>query len=148
MKRLLFALLVLAFLVGGPACDGEETEVTSPQAPVAAAPGTSGQQQPAGISWDQAINHVGEHATVCGLVVGTMYAKDSRGQPTFLNIGRDYPDPDRFTVLIWGENRGNFSPPPEDAYAGKTICATGLIETYRGTAQIEARTPSGIQVAP
>jgi hypothetical protein len=98
------------------------------------------------MQWGDAINHVGEQGTVCGPVLDSNYASGSNGQPTFLNLGKAYPDPDRFTVLIWGSNRGKFSPPPENAYAGKTICATGLIESYQGSAEIEAKTPGDIQV--
>src|SRR5687768_4440310 len=60
------------------------------------------------ISWQDAGDHIGETATIRGPVAGTRYASDSNGQPTFLNVGVDYPNPDRFVVLIWGENRGEF----------------------------------------
>lgn len=98
-----------------------------------------------GISWEDAKDHIGERTTVCGPVVGTHWASGSKGKPTFLNIGRDYPDPGRFTVVIWGENRANFPQPPEGYYLGKTICVTGLIEPYEGTPQIEAKHPDQIE---
>jgi hypothetical protein len=37
------------------------------------------------INPDEAAAHVGEPATVCGMVTSTRYAFISRGQPTFLN---------------------------------------------------------------
>lgn len=98
-----------------------------------------------GITWDEAIDHIGERGTVCGPVMGTRYASGSRGEPTFLNLGKDYPDPDRFTVVIWGENRDNFPFAPEVEYDNKTICVSGLIETYEGVPQIIADTPSDIE---
>ena len=52
------------------------------------------------ITWDEAKYHIGERTTVCGPVVNTKYASTSKGNPTFLNIGKPYPDPDRFTVVI------------------------------------------------
>jgi len=56
---------------------------------------------PGAVSWDRAKDHIGERITVYGAVVDTRYASSSRGRPTFLNIGKPYPDPGRFTVVIW-----------------------------------------------
>jgi len=98
------------------------------------------------ISWRDAGAHAGEQATVKGPVAGTHYAADSNGQPTFLNVGLDYPDPGRFTVLIWGNDRGRFPKPPENTYAGKTICAAGRIQEYRGVPEMEVSSPAQIAV--
>lgn len=97
------------------------------------------------IQWNEAKYYIGEYMTVCGPVIDSHYASTSSGQPTFLNIGKDYPDLDRFTVVIWGDNRGNFPSPPEDYYLGKNIGVTGLITEYEGIAQIEVSTPSQIK---
>lgn len=103
---------------------------------------------PTGISWNEARNHIGERATennpVYGPVVGASYRPDISGQPTWLNIGEDYPSQNRFVVIIWGENRGNFSQAPEDYYLGKTIYVTGLIELYDGVAEIQVTSPDQI----
>lgn len=79
--------------------------------------------------------------------MSTHFASTSNGQPTFLNVGRDYPDPGRFTIVIWGDDRANFSAPPEDLYDAATICVTGTIETYEGVPQIVANAPSDILTA-
>jgi len=99
---------------------------------------------PDAISWDEAKNHIGERTTVYGPVVDTCYASGSSGKPTFLNMGNPYPDPNRFTVVIWNENRGKFSQPPEDYYDGKTIYVSGLIVPYDGAAEIEVTSPDQI----
>ena len=83
---------------------------------------------------------------MCGPVVDTAYASSSSGKPTFLNLGRSYPDPERFTVVIWGRNRNNFPNTPEDHYLGRDIRVDGLIELYKGGAQIEGRDASQIEV--
>lgn len=104
---------------------------------------------PAGIAsntlWGEAASYIGEYKTVCGPVVDSNYASSSNGQPTFLNLGEPYPKPNRFTVVIWGRNRSQFSTGPERLYFGSTICVTGLIEEYRGIPQIEVSGPSQIE---
>jgi micrococcal nuclease len=92
----------------------------------------------------EAIEHVGEHATVCGQVANTKYASNSRGQPTFINIDRPYPN-HVFTIVIWGSDRPAFGRPEGD-YEDKRVCVTGRIGTYRGKAQIVATTPSQITI--
>src|SRR5262249_8672859 len=78
---------------------------------------------------DQAPNHIGETATVCGVVVSTRYATGTKGQPTFLNLDRAYPH-QVFTVVIWGSDRPKFGT-PEITLMGKNVCATGTIQSYR-----------------
>jgi DNA/RNA endonuclease YhcR with UshA esterase domain len=90
----------------------------------------------------EAKDHIGETATVCGSVVSTRYAVSTKGQPTFLNLDKPYPN-QVFTVLIWGENRGKFGT-PESGYKGKRICVTGKITEYRGAAEIVADDPGQI----
>jgi len=98
------------------------------------------------VEWAEAGRYVGEEREVCGPVVGTHFAEDSRGQPTFLNLGEDYPSPKRFVVLIWGDDRHNFPTPPEDYYEGNTICARGEIQEYEGVFEIEIRLPMQIEI--
>ena len=93
-----------------------------------------------------AIRHVGATATVCGPVASARYATQSKGQPTFLNLGKPFPNQE-FTALIWGPQRGAFSYPPE-SLAGQTICIHGLISTYQGKAQIVVSQPSQIRREP
>jgi DNA/RNA endonuclease YhcR with UshA esterase domain len=100
---------------------------------------------PSVISWDKAKDHIGERTSVYGAVVDVKWASGSKGQPTFLNIGNPYPDPSRFTAVIWIQNRSKFPEAPEVYYLGKTIHVTGLITEYKGGAQIEVKDPSQIQ---
>jgi hypothetical protein len=60
------------------------------------------------LSAQEAGQHVGEQATVCGAVVSAHYATRSKGRPTFLNFDEPYPNP-VFTVLIWGEDCPNLA---------------------------------------
>ena len=83
----------------------------------------------------QAAQHVGEVRTVRGVVVSATYASRAKGQPTFLNLDKPYPN-EIFTVVIWGSERGKFAAPPESAFKGKTVRVTGKITAYRGTPEI------------
>jgi hypothetical protein len=47
----------------------------------------------------EAKDHFGESATVCGEVASTRYVASSKGQPTFLNLDKPYPN-QIFTVVI------------------------------------------------
>ena len=88
-------------------------------------------------------SHIGEHATVCGIVSGGHYAKSSRGKPTFINLDGAYPN-QNFTIVIWGSERDQFGS-PERKYKHKKICATGVIETYKGIPQIVVQDKSQIK---
>jgi micrococcal nuclease len=92
----------------------------------------------------EAKNHIGETATVCGEVASTRYATSSRGQPTFINLDKPYPN-QVFTVLIWGSDRAKFGN-AETTYRGKSVCVTGMIKEYRGVPEIVASDPSQIKM--
>ena len=93
----------------------------------------------------EAKDHVGETATVCGVVASARYAASSRGRPTFLNLEQPYPN-QLFTVVVWGSARGAFPEAPEVAYRAQRVCVTGVIDTYRGRPQIAAPGPTAIRV--
>ena len=94
------------------------------------------------ISPEGAQAHAGETATVCGTVESAHFAPRSRGQPTFLDFGRPYPN-EMFTALIWGSERPKFGE-PERTLQGKRICITGPIRLYRGKPEVILSNPSQI----
>jgi len=98
------------------------------------------------INWSAARSAVGRTSTVRGPVADSYYARSSNGSPTFLNLGRKYPDRARFTIVIWGEHRARFGA-PEMRYRGRTICVRGRISMYGGAPQIEASSPTQIAIA-
>ncbi|MCX6028312.1 MAG: hypothetical protein NT169_03290 [Chloroflexi bacterium] len=101
------------------------------------------------VAWNTAGNFIGQKGKcVCGPVVRTNYATSTTGQPTYLDIGVVYPDPQRLSVIIWGEHRAAFPWSPEQHYRGLTICVTGNITLYRDVPQIEVTAPSQIRELP
>lgn len=98
------------------------------------------------VPWDEARGRFGETLSVQGPVVSTHFAATSNGQPTFLNLGVDYPDQGRLQVVIFGDARGAFSVPPEAMYEGKTIVVTGTVEDYKGVSEIIVDSPDDIAI--
>jgi len=124
--KILLLLLLLAGALGVLLCYGQTSKT---QATISAA---------------EAKDHIGEVATVCDIVASTRYASSTRGRPTFLNLGKPYPN-QIFTVVIWGRDREKFGE-PEEKYRDKHICVTGKIILYRGTAEIQVTDPEQIQI--
>jgi DNA/RNA endonuclease YhcR with UshA esterase domain len=91
----------------------------------------------------EAKDHINESATVCGRAVSTRFSASTKGQPTFLNLEKPYPN-QIFTVVIWGSDRAKFGT-PEAEYKGKRICVTGKIENFRGVPEIVASDPQQIK---
>jgi hypothetical protein len=90
------------------------------------------------VSWQAARRSVGELVRIRARVIRTYYATTSAGRPTFIDLGNAYPSPNRLTLLIWGRNRVNFPRAPETMFRrGTTVCAQGVVELYRGVAEIE-----------
>ena len=96
--------------------------------------------------WTAARNHIGEYGTIAGKVYGVSYRPDVKGQPTFINIGADYPSSNRMQVVIWGSDRGNWYYTPESLYRGQWIAVTGSIQLYRGVPEIIVSSPSQIDL--
>lgn len=105
---------------------------------------TTTQTQTGKISAAEAKNHIGEKVTVCGKVVSARFAKDSKGQPTFLNLDEPYPN-HIFTIVIWGSNRDKFGN-VEAKYRIKDVCVTGKIASYQGKPEIDVNDPSQIEI--
>ena len=145
----LVTVILLVFVIGFGCLDTSTSPSSSRQAYVAATPV---QQPPPAhlpnntINWSNASPYIGEYGTVCGPVVDSHYASSSSGRPTFLNMGKTYPDAGRFTVVIWGRNRSEFPSNPEQYYRGRNICVSGLIEEYKGVCEIEADNPDQVKV--
>ena len=90
----------------------------------------------AGIAWDDAVNHAGTTQRVCGPLAGGGNSDDD----VFLNLGRDYPDPERFQIVVW--DVGGL----ESIGGGVTLCTSGQITLYEGVAQIELTDPNLIEI--
>ena len=124
----------------------EPTATPSPTPTLIPEPTPTPDLCPGAIQWYDAINYIGTYATVIGPVVSAYWAQEEQGKPTFLNLGAAYPDPSRFTVLMWIDARWNFDFAPEEVYLGATVCVSGLIELYEGSPEMVIEGPEWIWV--
>src|SRR5687767_64710 len=79
--------------------------------------------------------HVGDSVTVTGKIFGIRYFADGKNAPTLINIGGAFPN-HLLTVVIYGDDRKNFQPSPEELLKDRTVVIKGKIELYRDRPQI------------
>jgi len=89
---------------------------------------------------EDAAKHIGQKATVCGVVVSTKFDAHLPSQPTFLDFGKPYPD-EVFAAVIFGPDRAKFGT-PEAAMQGKRVCVSGSIRLYQNKPAIVLTAPS------
>ena len=94
------------------------------------------EQPGGGLAWNEAVGYAGTSQRVCGPLAGDGVSEDD----VFLNLGLDYPDPERFQIVVW--DVGGLEPIAH----GSTLCASGVITLYNGVAQIELKDPSLIAI--
>lgn len=93
----------------------------------------------------EARDHIGTPAEVCEKVASADYLQQVGGEPTFINLGRPYPN-QTFTAVIWDDDRTKWTNPPEQQYDGQEICVSGRIENHEGTPQIIVSSPKQIVI--
>lgn len=124
----LTALLVVGLLISrhlvGPRGSGAPSATITPQ---------------------EAAEYVGSRVEVCGEVTEVVRARSVGGEPTFINFGGNHPN-QRFTALIWGDDRLNWAAAPEEQYADRSICVTGTVEMHEGTPQIIVSSPQQVRL--
>lgn len=86
-------------------------------------------------------NLVGKVAMICGTVGSIRYAEETRGAPTYINLGPAFPD-HVFTGVVWGSDREKFGKAPEELSG--MICVHGPVTEYRGVPQIVITSPDQI----
>jgi hypothetical protein len=89
------------------------------------------------LSPEEGASHVGENATVCGVVASAPYAAQATAAPTFLDLDKPYPN-QVFSVLILGSDRTKFGT-PEVSLREEQICVTGEIFLFQGKPEIIMR---------
>lgn len=97
---------------------------------------------PDAVWWHEAGEHLGERRTVQGAVVHTRTLAGTNPPPVALDLGQSYPDPSGLQVLL----RDAAGTSPEQTYAGKTVCVTGLIRREGTVPVVAVDSPAAIAV--
>mgnify|MGYP006428480771 FL=1 len=97
-------------------------------------------------NWVSAGQHIGQRVALAGPVAGISYRRQSQGQPTWINIGADFPDSKRLVLIIWGRNRPSFTDFLSRLRTGDIVCATGEVSQYQGIPQIELASQGQIRL--
>ena len=141
MKKLIEALPFLFFLVLMAVFilipDGEAEDTTLDDAGRQSVEEAYTEEEPEEyIDWDEAKQYIGETVTVKGFVESSAYFPESEGKPIILNVGRDYPDPDRFQVVLSDAVQEDLQLEAPEFFDGELITAYGKVSEYDGVAQI------------
>ena len=94
------------------------------------------------IPWHRAARHLGEYATVEGIVVRTHRTEKA----CFLNFHPDWQK--TFSAVIFASSFDAFPPNPQELYLGKKVRLTGLIREYKGRPEIILDSPDQIEIVP
>jgi hypothetical protein len=103
MKKLFFICLAFVFIFGLPILNLYAEDLKK-------------------YNWDQAVNHIGENAIVCGKIIDAMPIGER--EFTLLGMGVGTLVPGHVGIEV----SNNVKPKlPADLYKGKTVCITGII---------------------
>lgn len=91
------------------------------------------------VPWQRAGEYVGQRITVEGDIIETY----NSGKVAFLNFSEDRDD---FTLVIFAEDFGRFTEPPEELYYQKRVQATGRVQLYKGRPEMVLQGPDQIKI--
>lgn len=121
------------------------TEDTATAQPAYLSYGTLDCKNP--IDWSQADQYVGQVVSVAGPLHETRRRPDVSGSPMWIDMGGVFPNPKRFTVVLWGKHWHQFDLHQLDAdywftivndeVELATLCIRGTVREYKGVPQIE-----------
>ena len=110
------------------------------------------------ISWEEAGEYVGSKVYVEVGEYWAAYRPDVSGEPLYINLGADYPDPDRLQVVIWGKHLHRFDEFAQEMGFGDFLAMLdagiggmyikGRVKSYDGVAQITLKKPENILPEP
>ncbi|NYS77784.1 DUF559 domain-containing protein [Halomonas glaciei] len=98
------------------------------------------------VHWSEVMGHLGQTIKVEGPITRINYRPDITGKPTWIEVGSVFPDPDRLTLLIWGDNRSQFEPKITLNLLGNIACVTGELSEYQGSFQIQLQDPEQLTI--
>lgn len=98
------------------------------------------------IAWSEVHHRVGETVKTAGPITRVTYSPEVNGSPTWIEVGTSFPDPDRLTLLIWGNDRSEFEHLLTQDVIQKKACIEGEVSQYRGSVQIQLQNATQLKV--
>lgn len=98
------------------------------------------------VLWSEAVKLAGATGLVCGDITGANRAETSAGTPTYIDLGKRFPDKTRVSIVIWGDDLENFETDPKEEYRRGSLCVSGKVERVEGVLQIEVSGPEQLTV--
>lgn len=89
--------------------------------------------------------HVGDSVSFSARVFSTRYFESSENGPTLLDINNSYGAP-LVNIVIWQQDRKNFSEAPEILYQNREVRISGTVELYNNLPQLVIRSRKQIMV--
>ncbi len=96
------------------------------------------------ISVNEAKNYLGQEAQVCGKVIQLSTPNYIKGNPTFLNLGGEYPN-HSFSVVVWGDDKKSLNI-DLNSLEGKIVKFKGLVRENNGKPSIIVSSAEQIKV--
>lgn len=95
------------------------------------------------IESNQSSHYIGKLAEICGVVHQVKNIK----KQTYINLDGRYPN-QKLAILIWNDDLNLIVDKIGrlDKFIGNRVCVKGVIDSYKGTPQINLSDPSNIQI--
>lgn len=87
--------------------------------------------------WSEARAHVGKTVAVVGPVMRITKSKNTRGNPSWVDIGGVFPNANRLVLVVWENKISQFPSVEKQSLTGQDICVIGKIEIFKGVPQVE-----------
>ncbi|MDP6666442.1 MAG: hypothetical protein QF357_03480 [Dehalococcoidia bacterium] len=101
------------------------------------------------INTDTAREHYGEYVRACDFIASAVTGPEEDGKPVYLSFmvapGPADSAPGALKVFITGKHRSKFPDEPEAFYAGRMVCAYGIVEDKNGPI-IEVMSPEHLEI--
>lgn len=96
--------------------------------------------------WYNASNKVGKTCTVTGPVTRVYRAMNSKGQPTFIDIGPTSSHPEQVTLVVWNDAYYEFAEMINEVDDGNAwLSVTSKLVNYKGALQMNSNNSCNYQ---
>ena len=91
-------------------------------------------------------SHIGDSVRFCTKILHTRFFETATNRPTLLEVNDNFSSP-LVNIIIWDQDRKNFSNAPETLYDQKDVCIAGFVESLNNVPQIVLRNRNQITLS-